>query len=152
MKVEKLMTLEQQIEELERRQEAKGWNKDRAKQLDRLKRAKAGSLNNVSILPLKREGQFAVRTGSTVEQRFAALAAEAGWTISKRGWPDFFMWKDGKLACVEVKGDLEGLRANQKAVLEALAAYGVPCFTWRPLEGFKRITGKEVESAVDAAG
>jgi len=146
------MGFDETIKDLELRQQQKGWNRDRARMIDKLRKARAGVLNDVNAFRRKKQGLFAVHSTSMVEQRFAVLASEAGWTISKRGWPDFFMWKDGKLACVEVKGDLEPLRANQKAVLEGLAAYGVPCFTWRPLEGFKRISGEEVKGSVEAAG
>lgn len=83
----------------------------------------------------KTEGPICVKA----EAQFAELAKAAGWTVSKRGWPDFIMWKEGKLACVEVKLDLQPLRENQSNVLRALAGYGVPCFTWRPKEGFTKV-------------
>ena len=144
-------TVDGRIKELERRQEAKGWNRDRAWQIGKLKNLRDGRMDKVYCIRKSEQGAFAVHTDSITERLFAAKSREAGWRISKRGWPDFFMWRNGKLACVEVKGDLESLRPNQKAVLEALAAYGVPCFTWRPLEGFKRVTGKEVIQAMEAA-
>jgi hypothetical protein len=101
----------------------------------------SGCLNDGGFLGKKQAGELAVNTHSPTERRFAKSAREAGWTISKRGWPDFIMWKDGKIACVEVKKDLDRLKHNQRLVLKALASYGVPCFTWRPIEGFRKMEG-----------
>jgi hypothetical protein len=141
----------ERLEELEKRQ-LKKWNSDRHVLICQIRRSLSGTTDNVVNIRRSSPGQFAAKTSNNpVEQEFALRATNKGWTVSKRGWPDFFMWKDGKLACVEVKRDLSPLRANQKAVLEALASYGVPCFTWRPLEGFRRITGKEVSESVRVA-
>ena len=83
---------------------------------------------------------------NAAEGAFFLAAKERGWTITKRGWPDFFCFNtdEGKLAVVEVKRNAEAtLRREQQMVMRALARYGVPCFFWSPDGGFKRITGDE---------
>ena len=57
----------------------------------------------------------------------------------KRGWPDFFMERDGEIACVEVKRSGRKLKPSQRHILKALAAHGVPCYHWTPDEGFLRV-------------
>jgi hypothetical protein len=76
------------------------------------------------------------------ENAFARDAEAAGWTVSKRGWPDFACWhKDGRFCLVEVKPRTSSpLRARQHQVLLELARYGVPCYRWDPETGFTRIT------------
>jgi len=76
------------------------------------------------------------------EQAFILYIEEAGYKFTKRGWPDFMIFKDGGIACVEVKmHERDYLRNNQRIVMEALASYGIPCYEWRPNEGFKQVQG-----------
>lgn len=146
-----MQSIDEKIAELEKRQTL-DFNPDRQWNLHKLRLSRDGKLDNIATIRKSRAGKLAVNPGTSgCEALFAERAREAGWLISKRGWPDFLMWKDGKIACVEVKKDLQSLRANQKAILEALASYGVPCFTWRPLEGFKRVSGNEANRAIEAA-
>jgi VRR-NUC domain len=133
-----MQELTRRLQRLEKKQ-VKSWNKDRAWQVKRLQDAVAGRLNDRGFIGKNGAGKLAVNTDSPTERIFTEHARSAGWEISKRGWPDFIMWKDGEIACVEVKKDLDRLRDNQLSVLEALASHGVPCFTWRPIEGFVRI-------------
>ena len=82
---------------------------------------------------------------NTAEGRFAQKAREAGWAVSKRGWPDFLCFKDGELIAVEVKPDQgpvvgrKPLRLEQSLVLRWLASQGIKCYVWSPRRGFERI-------------
>jgi Holliday junction resolvase-like predicted endonuclease len=51
-----------------------------------------------------------------------------GWNISKRGWPDFFCWKDsGEILFVEVKQRRQSnLKLAQRRVFHALESRGIP--------------------------
>lgn len=70
---------------------------------------------------------------------FDALSKE-GWTLTKRGWPDFFCIRDGEICCVEVKPHKwHGLKRNQKTVMERLAAFGIKCFKWTPDGGLEPV-------------
>lgn len=53
---------------------------------------------------------------------------EHGWNVSKRGWPDFFCWKDnGDILLVEVKQkNHHNLKLGQKRVFHALESRGIP--------------------------
>lgn len=74
------------------------------------------------------------------EQDFAASLKAAGWTVTKRGWPDFICFKNGKMVMVEVKTlATVGLDWEQKRVLCALASCGIPCYLWSPQGGFQRV-------------
>jgi hypothetical protein len=80
------------------------------------------------------------RPRNPAEGAFFDAASEAGWAPWKRGWPDFFLSRGGEVALVEVKPRRsQGPSARQRAVLEALAAYGVPCYVWTPGGGFLRV-------------
>ena len=75
------------------------------------------------------------------EADFWVWAHARGYKTTKRGWPDFFVWNEkGEVILVEVKAHRSRkLKREQKAVLRALAGYGVPCFRWSPDSGFTRI-------------
>lgn len=84
------------------------------------------------------------------EQMFEAECANLGWFFTKMGWPDFFIYKDGGIACVEVKPGLTRRRTRegpadprQMLILRALAAHGIPCFVWTPTDGFIPVRGDE---------
>lgn len=63
-----------------------------------------------------------------------------GWTVVRKGYPDFFCVKDNKIMCVEVKPRAaDPLKTNQLKILQLLAAYGVPCYKWSPDGGFEKI-------------
>jgi hypothetical protein len=70
-----------------------------------------------------------------------ASARSTGWTVSRRGWPDFLLENDGQILCVEVKAQPKTpLSKHQRRVLHALVAYGVPCYRWSPSGGLVRLT------------
>jgi hypothetical protein len=71
------------------------------------------------------------------------LLRASGWGVTKRGWPDFFCWHEGKICLVEVKPHRgRRLKFRQRQILEALAARGIPCYTWTPDGGFEAIDQK----------
>lgn len=80
-------------------------------------------------------------TGPNVaEEAFCDWAASRGWNLSRKGWPDFFCWFDGQVACVEVKPvGRERLSDSQKGVMRALVAAGIPCYRWTPDRGLRRL-------------
>lgn len=68
-----------------------------------------------------------------------------GWDITKRGWPDFVCWRNGKMACIEVKPHSSSpLKATQRRIMEALIAAGIPCFRWDPRSGFTDLDNRPV--------
>ena len=72
------------------------------------------------------------------EREFQIWAEEKGWTVSKRGWPDFFCKNErGEVVLVEVKSAQRyRLRKDQWGVMEELVKFGVPCYKWTPDTGF----------------
>ncbi len=88
------------------------------------------------------------------ERAFYDWAQSKGWTMTKRGWPDFFCFGPEGLMLVEVKPK-RGRRVSpwQAIVMEKLIAAGLPCFRWDPQTGeltephkLKGYTIKEVET------
>lgn len=85
------------------------------------------------------------RPRNAAEAAFFDAAVAAGWSVTKRGMPDFFIARDDEVALVEVKPPAEGrrtgaqLRAYQQIVLNALSGYGVPCYVWSPDRGFVKM-------------
>ena len=70
-----------------------------------------------------------------------AQARSVGRTVSRRGWPDFLLERDGQIVCVEVKARPKTvLSKHQRRVLHALVSYGVPCYRWSPTDGLVRLT------------
>ena len=66
-----------------------------------------------------------------------------GYTVIKSGYPDLFCFKDGKIVLVECKKHCyEGLKANQKIMLELFASYGIPCYRYDADVGFVEIKPK----------
>lgn len=73
------------------------------------------------------------------ENTFARYAESRGWHVTKRGWPDFFCFKDdGEIAVVEVKpSDNYMLKKEQLMVLEALMLKGIRTYVWTPGKGIR---------------
>jgi hypothetical protein len=69
------------------------------------------------------------------EQQFAEWAESEGWTVSKRGWPDFMCRRGEERMAVEVKAGKDGLRAEQIAAISDLLDAGMPTFMWTPEHG-----------------
>lgn len=74
------------------------------------------------------------------EGMFWEKARENEWKPTKRGWPDFWMVKDGRFCVVEVKrAENHSLKTEQNKCMKLLAQFGVPCYRWDPDDGFTRI-------------
>lgn len=85
---------------------------------------------------------------NAAEDAFAIWAAEHGWVVTKRGWPDFLCFRSDEIMAVEVKWSDTLSRFQERACL-MLAAHGIPTFVWSPpgpLEPFEIVPG-----AVDVA-
>lgn len=104
------------------------------------------------------------RPSNPAEAEFFDGAAGAGWLLTKRGWPDFFLKRGEDVVAVEVKpASSRGLRREQVRVLAALSGAGIPCAVWSPDGGLQRVelgvrgllffaVEGEVETALDALG
>jgi hypothetical protein len=78
--------------------------------------------------------------GSKTETSFFRQARAAGWSPTKKGWPDFIIRKGKRIAFVEVKkSGAQELSAPQYTLLHELAAMGAECYVWSPAQGFYRI-------------
>ena len=78
------------------------------------------------------------RPKNAAEGAFFDEAQRRGWTLTKRGWPDFLAWKDGEMIAVEVKPHCDHpLKREQLAVMAALSMRGVKCFRWTPDGGLE---------------
>lgn len=76
------------------------------------------------------------------EARLYELMRSEGWEVTKRGWPDFACFKDGKVILVEVKPKRSHrLKFWQHRLLTELVKKGVECYRWNPSEGFVPIQG-----------
>lgn len=67
------------------------------------------------------------------------LLEQLGFTVTKRGWPDFMAYKDGKLIVVEVKRSDVALKRTQQILMQHLKRYGVPCYRYDPVNGLKKV-------------
>ncbi len=74
------------------------------------------------------------------EAELYKLMCASGWTVTRRGWPDFACFKDGKMILVEVK-PYRGhhLKYWQHRLMQELAKKGVECYKWDPDAGFVAI-------------
>jgi hypothetical protein len=74
------------------------------------------------------------------EASFARQAKKAGWTVTRRGWPDFLCWRGDDIVFVEVKPNGYGLDPHQMLIMTKLISLGLKCFKWTPSDGFTRLT------------
>ena len=49
-----------------------------------------------------------------------------------KGWPDLFLARPGRACAIEVKGDGDTVKPEQRAWLDVLEAAGVPCLVATP--------------------
>jgi len=77
------------------------------------------------------------------EDQFANEAVSRGWTVIKRGWPDFLCWKGDEMVFVEVKPEGDPLSAYQNVVMDKLAGLGLRWYRWSPRTGFTQIKGQQ---------
>ena len=67
-----------------------------------------------------------------------------GWDITRRGWPDFACFKDGKFVAIEVKPKRShNLKIRQSQVMQSLVKGGIKCYRWSPDGGFEEIRPTE---------
>src|SRR5579885_2434779 len=88
--------------------------------------------------------RFGRKPKNRYERTFYELAEAKGWTVTKRGWPDFFCEhpETGRVMCVEVKPAGVPLKREQQILMERLAALGVDCYRWSPDEGLVKVNGQ----------
>lgn len=81
------------------------------------------------------------RPKNAAEAEFFDAAANAGWSLTKRGWPDFFLKRGEDVVVVEVKPvSSRALRREQARVLAALCEARIPCGIWSPDGGLQRVS------------
>lgn len=71
------------------------------------------------------------------ERQFFQMMTDAGWQLTKKGWPDFACFKDGKLILIEVKPKRSHrLKSWQQKLMMQLVKHGIRCYRWSPNGGF----------------
>jgi hypothetical protein len=83
------------------------------------------------------------------EALFAEWAESQGWTVTKRGWPDFICRRNGEVMAVEVKGGADDISPEQGDTLDNLSAAGVPTYVYHHGLGLKRWRGRKTESVAE---
>ncbi len=74
------------------------------------------------------------------EAQFFNLMEGAGWETTKKGWPDFACFKDGKLVLIEVKPKRSHrLKYWQSKIMLELVKHGIKCYRWSPDGGFEPV-------------
>jgi len=61
----------------------------------------------------------------------------AGWTVTKRGCPDFFLFKGEDFMVIECKKPGVALKTEQSRVMRALLERGIKCCVWRQGAGLE---------------
>jgi hypothetical protein len=62
---------------------------------------------------------------NTFESNFEIQADSLKWRWLNQGWPDYLVWKEGKISFVEVKGPRDTLRPGQLRMLDILSYAGL---------------------------
>jgi hypothetical protein len=76
-----------------------------------------------------------VRTSNDAEARCVEGLEAEGWTVMKKGWPDFLVVRDGVVRMIEVKPDASRtFSPAQRRVADALALLGIEVELWYPPE------------------
>ena len=71
------------------------------------------------------------RPRNKAERAFFDHMVRSGWEVTKRGWPDYCCYKDGKVICVEVKArNKNKLVGEQARCMATLIKHGIPCYRW----------------------
>lgn len=67
------------------------------------------------------------------EEQFCQFAESQGYSVTKRGWPDFFCVKNGEFIAVEVKPKkYTKLKNYQLTLMAHLVSKGIKCYRWDP--------------------
>lgn len=77
-------------------------------------------------------------TSSRAEREFIEAAKAGGWSVMKRGWPDFLIWRGNEWCVVEVKRTHPIVSKHQYQVMCRLHKAGIKCWVWTPSNGFVR--------------
>jgi hypothetical protein len=91
------------------------------------------------------------------EDMFHAMMTAQGWTVTKKGWPDFACWHPQRgFMAVEVKPgrcNPVPLKVEQEHLMRQLAALGIPCGVWTPgasniipLMSYRRLRPKKMKN------
>lgn len=74
------------------------------------------------------------------ERQLLDLMQDNGWELTKKGWPDFACFKDGKLILIEVKPKRSHkLKYWQRRIMLELIKHDVKCYRWSPDGGFEPV-------------
>jgi len=74
------------------------------------------------------------------EAMFFEMMKKEGWELTKKGWPDFACFKDGKLILIEVKPKRSHrLKSWQSKLMLELVKHGIKAYRWSPDGGFEPI-------------
>ena len=103
-------------------------------------------VNNFNDYPLSK----ILRPKNESERKFFDMMVKQGWLCSKKGFPDFFVFKkvnnEIRIGLVEIKPYQDRkLKKMQLMIMELLSNYGVPCHKWTPEDGFVKIIGKKLK-------
>ena len=67
------------------------------------------------------------------ERMFFDLATQKGWTVTKKGYPDFICYKGGLMMLVEVKKKgTHRLKYAQHRFMNEMKIRGLKCYKWSP--------------------
>ncbi|KKM70537.1 hypothetical protein LCGC14_1439760 [marine sediment metagenome] len=74
------------------------------------------------------------------EAEFFTLMKGHDWELTKKGWPDYACFKNGKLILIEVKPRRSHrLKYWQHKIMLELVKHGIRCYRWSPDGGFEPI-------------
>ncbi len=80
------------------------------------------------------------RSQNKTERELYNILTNDGYTVVKRGWPDFACLKNGEIILIEVKPNKDThLKTSQYKLMKALSDKGIKCFRWSPDMGFQPI-------------
>src|ERR1039457_2550031 len=106
---QRLRWLQKSLTKLEQRQQ-EGFNKNRQHAINRLRE----QLAMVAVEDGARPAANRQRVNSNkTEEKFSVRAVAKGWSVTKRGWPDYLCWRGDEVMCVEVKPEGQDLSTYQ---------------------------------------
>lgn len=77
-------------------------------------------------LPRGPKGKSRIRTTNAAEVQVLEALEQAGWSVLKRGWPDFLAVKGTEVRFIEVKPDSRHkLKPDQERVKDILGLLGL---------------------------
>lgn len=74
----------------------------------------------------EKKGKSQIRTTNHAEIQILMCLEDQGYTVIKKGWPDFIAIKGDEIRFIEVKPNKRyNLKIHQKYVADILAKYGI---------------------------